>query len=113
MQYIRSGKYEKVEQLSSHLYLIDDFDLQHNERTGTYVLLGDDITLIETCASLPYILDGLQQLHIDLNDVKNIIVTCAFRSRWRTGLMMEKCPNAVTLYVHSRARHMIDQQNSF
>ena len=77
MQYIRSGKYEKVEQLSSHLYLIDDFDLQHNERTGTYVLLGDDITLIETCAapSLPYILDGLQQLHIDLNDVKNIIVT--------------------------------------
>ena len=41
---------KKVEQLSSHLYLIDDFDLQHNERTGTYVLLGDDITLIETCA---------------------------------------------------------------
>lgn len=40
---------KKVEQLSSHLYLIDDFDLQHNERTGTYVLLGDDITLIETC----------------------------------------------------------------
>ncbi|MED4202346.1 MBL fold metallo-hydrolase, partial [Priestia megaterium] len=35
---------KKVEQLSSHLYLIDDFDLQHNERTGTYVLLGDDIT---------------------------------------------------------------------
>ncbi len=52
MQYIRSGNYEKVEQLSSHLYLIDDFDLQHNERTGTYVLLGDDITLIETCAAL-------------------------------------------------------------
>ena len=41
---------KKVEQLSSHLYLIDDFDLRHNERTGTYVLLGDDITLIETCA---------------------------------------------------------------
>lgn len=27
---------KKVEQLSSHLYLIDDFDLQHNERTGTF-----------------------------------------------------------------------------
>ena len=110
MQYIRSGKYEKVEQLSSHLYLIDDFDLQHNERTGTYVLLGDDITLIETCApSLPYILDGLQQLHIDLNDVKNIIVTHVHLDHaGAAGLMMEKCPNA-TLYVHSRgARHMID-----
>ncbi|HDX9691991.1 MBL fold metallo-hydrolase [Bacillus thuringiensis] len=102
---------KKVEQLSSHLYLIDDFDLQHNERTGTYVLLGDDITLIETCAapSLPYILDGLQQLHIDLNDVKNIIVTHVHLDHaGAAGLMMEKCPNA-TLYVHSRgARHMID-----
>ena len=109
--YIRSGKDEKVEQLSSHLYLIDDFDLQHNERTGTYVLLGDDITLIETCAapSLPYILDGLQQLHIDLNEVKNIIVTHVHLDHaGAAGLMMEKCPNA-TLYVHSRgARHMID-----
>ncbi len=102
---------KKVEQLSSHLYLIDDFDLQHNERTGTYVLLGDDITLIETCAapSLPYILDGLQQLHIDLNEVKNIIVTHVHLDHaGAAGLMMEKCPNA-TLYVHSRgARHMID-----
>lgn len=111
ISYIRSGKDEKVEQLSSHLYLIDDFDLQHNERTGTYVLLGDDITLIETCAapSLPYILDGLQQLHIDLNEVKNIIVTHVHLDHaGAAGLMMEKCPNA-TLYVHSRgARHMID-----
>ena len=93
---------KKVEQLSSHLYLIDDFDLQHNERTGTYVLLGDDITLIETCAapSLPY---------IDLNEVKNIIVTHVHLDHaGAAGLMMEKCPNA-TLYVHSRgARHMID-----
>ena len=116
ISYIRSGKDEKVEQLSSHLYLIDDFDLEHNERTGTYVLLGDDITLIETCAapSLPYILDGLQQLHIGLNEVKNIIVTHVHLDHaGAAGLMMEKCPNA-TLYVHSRgARHMIDQQNSF
>ncbi|KMN45018.1 MBL fold metallo-hydrolase [Bacillus sp. LK2] len=102
---------KKVEQLSSHLYLIDDYDLQHNERTGTYVLLGDDITLIETCAapSLPYILDGLQQLHIDLHDVKNIIVTHVHLDHaGAAGLMMEKCPNA-TLFVHPRgARHMID-----
>ncbi|MEX0376926.1 MBL fold metallo-hydrolase [Bacillus sp. S4] len=102
---------KKVEQLSSHLYLIDDYDLQHDERTGTYVLLGDDITLIETCAapSLPYILDGLQQLHINLNDVKNIIVTHVHLDHaGAAGLMMEKCPNA-TLFVHPRgARHMID-----
>ncbi|WP_410982348.1 MBL fold metallo-hydrolase [Bacillus cereus] len=102
---------KKVEQLSSQLYLIDDYDLQHNERTGTYVLLGDDITLIETCAapSLPYILNGLHQLRIDLADVKNIIVTHVHLDHaGSAGLMMEKCPNA-TLFVHSRgARHMID-----
>ncbi|MBJ8027289.1 MBL fold metallo-hydrolase [Bacillus cereus group sp. N21] len=102
---------KKVEQLSSQLYLIDDYDLQHNERTGTYVLLGDDITLIETCAapSLPHILNGLQQLRIDLADVKNIIVTHVHLDHaGGAGLMMEKCPNA-TLFVHSRgARHMID-----
>ena len=57
----------------------------------------------------PYILDGLQQLHIDLNEVKNIIVTHVHLDHaGAAGLMMEKCPNA-TLYVHSRgARHMID-----
>ncbi|WIY63084.1 MBL fold metallo-hydrolase [Bacillus arachidis] len=102
---------KKVEQLSSQLYLIDDHDLQQDERTGTYVLVGDDITLIETCAapSLPYLLNGLQQLQINLADVKNIIVTHVHLDHaGAAGLMMEKCPNA-TLFVHSRgARHMID-----
>ncbi|PEA82448.1 MBL fold metallo-hydrolase [Bacillus pseudomycoides] len=102
---------KKVEQLSSQLYIIDDYDLQHEERTGTYVLLGDEITLIETCAapSLPHLLNGLQQLRINLADVKNIIVTHVHLDHaGGAGLMMEKCPNA-TLFVHSRgARHMID-----
>ncbi|PEB48031.1 MBL fold metallo-hydrolase [Bacillus pseudomycoides] len=102
---------KKVEQLSSQLYLIDDHDLQHDERTGTYVLLGDNITLIETCAapSLPYLLNGLQQLRINLTDIKNIIVTHVHLDHaGAAGLMMEKCPNA-TLFVHPRgARHMID-----
>lgn len=102
---------KKVEQLSSQLYIIDDYDLQHEERTGTYVLLGDEITLIETCAapSLPHLLNGLQQLRINLADVKNIIVTHVHLDHaGGAGLMMEKCPNA-TLFVHSRgARHMIN-----
>ncbi|MDM5188405.1 MBL fold metallo-hydrolase [Bacillus sp. DX4.1] len=102
---------KKVEQLSPQLYLIDDHDLQHDQRTGTYVLLSDEITLIETCAapSLPYLLNGLQQLRIDLTDVKNIIVTHVHLDHaGAAGLMMEKCPNA-TLFVHPRgARHMID-----
>lgn len=100
-----------VEELSSQLYIIDDHDLQHTERTGTYVLLGDDITIIDTCASpsLPYLLDGLQELHIALSDIRNIIVTHVHLDHaGAAGLMMEKCPNA-TLFVHARgARHMVD-----
>lgn len=100
-----------VEELASQLYIIDDHDLQHTERTGTYVLLGDDITIIETCAapSLPYLLDGLQKLHIALSDIRNIIVTHVHLDHaGAAGLMMEKCPNA-TLFVHARgARHMVD-----
>ena len=102
---------KKVEQLSAQLYVIDDYDLQLEQRTGTYVLLSDEITLIETCAapSLPHLLNGLQQLHIDLTDIKNIIVTHVHLDHaGAAGLMMEKCPNA-TLFVHPRgARHMID-----
>ncbi|MGF9965841.1 MBL fold metallo-hydrolase [Bacillus rhizoplanae] len=102
---------KKVEKISSQLYIIDDHDLQHEQRTGTYVLLGDEITIIETCAapSLPYLLDGLQQLNIQLTDIKNIIVTHVHLDHaGAAGLMMEKCPNA-TLFVHSRgARHMVD-----
>ncbi|CAM4182754.1 beta-lactamase [Bacillus manliponensis] len=100
-----------VEALSQGLYIIDDYDMQHTERTGTYVLLGDDITIIETCASpsLPYILKGLEELQISLSDIQNIIVTHVHLDHaGAAGLMMEKCPNA-TLFVHARgARHMID-----
>ncbi|MEI4827957.1 MBL fold metallo-hydrolase [Bacillus sp. FJAT-53711] len=101
----------KVEKISSQLYIIDDHDLQHEQRTGTYILLGDEITVIETCAapSLPYLLDGLQQLNIQLVDIKNIIVTHVHLDHaGAAGIMMEKCPNA-TLFVHSRgARHMVN-----
>lgn len=100
-----------VEALSPDLYLIDDYDMHSKERTGTYVLLGDDITIIETCASpsLPYVLEGLQELNITLSDIRNIIVTHVHLDHaGAAGLMMEKCPNA-TLFVHARgARHMVD-----
>ncbi|MGH0803521.1 MBL fold metallo-hydrolase [Bacillus cereus] len=100
-----------IEKLSSQLYIIDDYDFQLAQRTGTYVLLGDDITLIETCASpsVPHILNGLKELNIALDAIKNIIVTHVHLDHaGGAGFLMTKCPNA-TLFVHSRgARHMID-----
>ncbi|MEC0033319.1 MBL fold metallo-hydrolase [Bacillus cereus] len=102
---------ESIEKLSSQLYIIDDYDFQLAQRTGTYVLLGDDITLIETCASpsVPLILNGLKELNIALDAIKNIIVTHVHLDHaGGAGFLMTKCPNA-TLFVHSRgARHMID-----
>lgn len=100
-----------VERLSSQLYIIDDHNFQRAQRTGTYVLLGDDITLIETCASpsLPYILNGLRELNIPLTAIKNIIVTHVHLDHaGAAGILMRECPNA-TLFVHPRgASHMID-----
>ncbi|EJR89643.1 hypothetical protein IKE_06249 [Bacillus cereus VD196] len=102
---------KSVEKLSSQLYIIDDYDFQREQRTGTYVLLGDDITLIETSASssVPFILNGLKDLNINLDAIKNIIVTHVHLDHaGGAGYLMTKCPNA-TLFVHSRgARHMID-----
>ncbi|MFD3450171.1 MBL fold metallo-hydrolase [Microbacteriaceae bacterium 4G12] len=102
---------KKPEGLGGNIFLIDDYDLGRVERTGTYVIMDEAITLVETCASpsLPYILDGLQQLEIALDDISYIIVTHVHLDHGgAAGLLMKKCKNA-KLIVHPRgARHMID-----
>lgn len=102
---------KQVEKLGERLFLIDDFDLKLEERTGTYILLGEHITIIETCASpsLPYILQGLKELDIKPDQVAYIIVTHVHLDHaGAAGLLMEQCKHA-KLIVHPRgARHMID-----
>lgn len=97
--------------LGNRIYLIDGIDLGVPERTGTYVIQDENITLVETCASpsIPHILKGLEALHIQPEDVKYVIVTHVHLDHaGGAGLLMEKCPNA-KLVVHPRgARHMID-----
>lgn len=100
-----------VEQINSTIYCIDCHDLQQEKRTGCYVLKGDKVTLIETSASpsIPYILKGLEQLQISLEDIEHIIVTHIHLDHaGGAGLLLEKCPNA-DLYVHPKgARHLED-----
>jgi glyoxylase-like metal-dependent hydrolase (beta-lactamase superfamily II) len=102
---------KQPQHLGHNVYLIDDFDLGRELRTGTYVILDEKVTLVETCASpsVPYILDGLQQLNVQLDDIKYIIVTHVHLDHaGAAGILMEKCKNA-KLIVHPRgARHMID-----
>lgn len=97
--------------LGNRIFLIDGFDMGFQERTGTYVICDEQITLVESCASpsVPHIIKGLETLEIPLDEIKYIIVTHVHLDHaGGAGLLMQKCPNA-KLVVHPRgARHMID-----
>ncbi|MBD3106905.1 MBL fold metallo-hydrolase [Bacillus sp. AGMB 02131] len=101
-----------VQQINSTLYCIDCHDIQRKNRTGSYVFKDQNsISLIETSASpsIPYILEGLKQLEIKLEDIKYIIVTHIHLDHaGGAGLMLQHCPNA-KLIVHPKgARHLVD-----
>ena len=91
--------------------LIDVFDLGKEKRTGSYVLHGEDLTIIETSASpsIPYVLKGLKELGIATEQIKNIIVTHIHLDHaGGVGLLLESCPTAKVI-VHSRgARHLAE-----
>lgn len=101
----------KPEKLAENLYLIDDFDLSLEKRTGTYVLTEEKLTLIETSASpsIPYILEGLSQLHIRPEEVEYIIVTHIHLDHaGGTGLLLTHCPNAKVIVHPKGGRHLAD-----
>ncbi|WP_088010615.1 MBL fold metallo-hydrolase [Gottfriedia acidiceleris] len=100
-----------MQDLGFNTYLIDLFDLSFKERTGSYIIFDDDITIIETSASPSheYLLQGLKELQISFDRIKRVIVTHIHLDHsGGAGLLMEKCPNA-TLFVHPKgARHLED-----
>lgn len=97
--------------LGHDITLIDLFDLKMTERTGSYVLRAEELTIIETSASpsIPYLLDGLKKINIDPTEVKHIIVTHIHLDHsGGVGLLLQSCPNA-KVYVHPRGkRHLAD-----
>lgn len=101
----------RILDLGNRIKLIDGYDFDMENRTGTYVLIDDEITLIETGASksIPHIKNGLKELNIELTDIKHIIVTHIHLDHsGGLGLLLTDCPNA-TCYVHPKgARHLID-----
>lgn len=102
---------KKPVQLTENVFLIDDFDLSMPERTGTYVLTEDKVTLIETSASpsIPHILEGLQALGISPSGISYIIVTHIHLDHaGGSGLMVQHCPNAKVIVHPKGARHLAD-----
>lgn len=93
--------------------VIDTYDLGKEKRTGSYVLHGEELTIIETSASpsIPYVLQGLKKLQIDPKDVRNIIVTHIHLDHaGGVGLLLESCPNA-NVIVHPRGkRHLANPE---
>ncbi|MGE7694613.1 MBL fold metallo-hydrolase [Lysinibacillus sp. NPDC094177] len=101
----------RVQQLAPNFYCIDTHDLNREQRTSSYLLIDEKITLIETSASpsMPYIIEGLNELHIDLEDIQYVIVTHIHLDHaGGAGLFLQSCPNA-KFVVHPRGvSHMVD-----
>ncbi|RYG74225.1 MBL fold metallo-hydrolase [Lentibacillus lipolyticus] len=102
---------KKPIQLDERIYLMDGFDLGVPERTGTYVIDENELTLVETgpSPSVKYIKKGLHELGFSLEQVTYIIVTHVHLDHaGGAGLLLKECPNA-TVIVHPRgARHLAD-----
>lgn len=101
----------RVQQIAPNFFCIDTHDLNREQRTSSYLLIDEKIALIETSASpsVPYILDGLDELNIALEDIDYVIVTHIHLDHaGGAGLFLQSCPNA-TFVVHPRGvSHMVD-----
>ncbi|WP_172368947.1 MBL fold metallo-hydrolase [Sporosarcina jiandibaonis] len=95
--------------LNERIFLIDGFDLGVPERTGTYVIDEEALTLVDTgpSPSVKHVKKGLGKLGFSLDQVKYIIVTHIHLDHaGGAGLLLEQCPNAKVV-VHPRgARHL-------
>lgn len=102
---------ERVQKIASNFYCIDTHDLNRDGRTSAYVLIDEKIALIETSASpsVPYLIEGLKELNISLEEIDYVIVTHIHLDHaGGAGLFLQNCPNA-KFVVHPRgASHMID-----
>ncbi|WP_102028134.1 MBL fold metallo-hydrolase [Salirhabdus sp. Marseille-P4669] len=95
-----------ITELGHDITLIDLYDLGMKERTGSYVIRAEELTIVETSASpsIPHLVAGLKQLNIDPNDVKHIIVTHIHLDHaGGVGAFLDHCPNA-NVYVHPKGR---------
>ena len=97
--------------LGYRMFLIDGFDFGLPERTGTYVIREEALTLVETgpSPSVPHIRAGLHKLGYSLEQVKYIILTHIHLDHaGGAGLLLQECPQA-TIVVHPKgARHIVD-----
>lgn len=97
--------------LTDRISLIDGYDMDIAERTGTYIIDEEHLTLVETgpSPSVGCIKEGLEKMGHQLSDIEYIIVTHIHLDHaGGAGLLLQNCPNA-KLVVHPKgARHLAD-----
>lgn len=105
------GENEQPLRLNERVHLIDGYDMGIKERTGTYVIEEEQLTLVDTgpSPSISRITAGLAEIGRTLDEVKYIIVTHVHLDHaGGAGLLLQDCPNA-TVVVHPKgARHLAD-----
>ncbi|MGG4267077.1 MBL fold metallo-hydrolase [Peribacillus simplex] len=102
---------QNISELDYRISLIDGFDLNRRNRTGTYVIADTDITLVETSASpsIPHLMKGLEDLGISPVDITYIILTHIHLDHaGGAGLFLKNCPNAKVIVHPKGARHLAD-----
>lgn len=94
------------------IYCIDTKMLGHDEHTAAYVVDAEDVTIVDTGLStaLDRILDGLDELGIDVTDVTTIALTHIHLDHaGAAGFLAERCPNARVL-CHERGVEFLSDE---
>ncbi|PSL41759.1 glyoxylase-like metal-dependent hydrolase (beta-lactamase superfamily II) [Planomicrobium soli] len=97
--------------LNERIHLIDGYDLSIPERTGTYVIKEEQVTIVETgpSPSVEHVKKGLEKLGISLEEIRYIIVTHVHLDHaGGAGLLLRDCPNAKVVVHTKGARHLSD-----
>lgn len=99
--------------LNERIYLIDDLDMGFTERTGTYVIKEEKLTIVETgpSSSVKHVKEGILDLGYSLEDVKYIVVTHIHLDHaGGAGLLLQSCPNAKVVVHPKGARHLANPE---
>ena len=99
--------------LNERLFLIDGFDMGEAERTGTYVIDEQELTIVETgpSPSVKHVKSGLELLGFSLDQVKYIIVTHIHLDHaGGAGLLLKECPNAKVVVHPKGVRHLAEPE---
>jgi glyoxylase-like metal-dependent hydrolase (beta-lactamase superfamily II) len=100
-----------IYRIDSRISLVDLMDLSLKERTGSYIINEEALTIIETSASpsIPHLKKGLSKLNINPKDIQYIILTHIHLDHaGGAGLFLNVCPNARVIVHPKGKRHIID-----